>query len=172
MKTTIIRFKTSLLLCFTTAVLSACADYRFVFNERLIYSPIALLSDIKITDKALKNCVKEYIASQRITIASQLITLNCDHAGITELTGLGQFSALQGLKLSHNSIEDLTPLRSLDLLEQLYLDSNLLKNIEALSQLNALNTLDLRTNPNLSCAHIEDSLKQIHAEIALPSRCE
>jgi Leucine-rich repeat (LRR) protein len=153
-------------------ILGGCADYRFEINDRLVYSPTPLFGDFSIKDQALNDCVKQHINSQGITAASQMITLNCGHAGIKSLAGLEHFSALEGIKLSYNSISDLRPLAQFSHLKELYLDNNKLTHIKPLSALSKLEKLDLRGNPKLVCHQLENSLSRDRLEILLPSHCE
>ncbi len=159
-------------LTLTGIFLSGCADYRFEINDRLVYSPTPLFSDFLIRDKALNNCVKQHINTEGFTAAAQVITLNCGHAGISDLAGLERFSALEGIKLSHNTISNIRPLAQLSQLKELYLDNNQILDIGPLAVLTKLETVDLHGNPELDCAQLKHSLSTDELTITLPSHCE
>tara|TARA_B110000444_G_C18822162_1_gene588323 strand:- start:1488 stop:2000 length:513 start_codon:yes stop_codon:yes gene_type:complete len=162
---------------FSGAILSAiilvgCTEYSFKVNNRLVYSPAPLFSDFLIKDQALNECVKQHINTQRITAAAQMITLNCVHAGIQNLSGLEQFSGLQGIKLSHNAIKNISPLTKLSQLRELYLDHNQVSKIDLLTGLTRLKKLDLKSNPELICSQVKRLTNLETLIILTPFHCK
>ncbi|MEZ5567792.1 MAG: hypothetical protein R3E54_05530 [Halioglobus sp.] len=151
-------------------LLVACQGYDFTVNERVVYSPPPLFRDFALADEALRDCVMQLIADERITRVEQLVTLNCSHAGIESLDGLDVFSSLGSLRLSANRVRNLLALSALPELEQLYLDDNRVIDPVPLYSLEKLQTLDLSGNPGLQCPD-PGALQQV-AQLALPSHCD
>mgnify|MGYP001812460956 FL=1 len=132
-------------------LLAACESYDFKVNERVVYSPRPLFTDFEVSDPALGACLEQAIADGVITSAAQLKSLNCSHAGISDLSGLSTFTGLNSLKLSSNSVRNLVELGALTSLLDLYLVDNAVIDPVPLYQLPALQVLDLSGNPKLQC---------------------
>ena len=84
-------------------LLTACADYRFSVNERVVYNPDPLFRAYEIPDPQLRACVAGYIEREKISSAAELRELECPNAGIVRLQGLQVFVNLGYLDLSGNS---------------------------------------------------------------------
>ena len=108
------------------ALLAACESYDFTVNEKRVYTAKPLFSDFQVSDEALYNCLKQNILHLKITRAGELSSLNCAHAGISDLQGLARFSGLTQLKLSSNNIRNLSELLLMSSLKELYLDDNVI----------------------------------------------
>lgn len=150
-------------------LLAACENYDLKVNERVVYSPQPLFTDFEVADEALRECLEQAIADGIVTAASRLITLNCSHAGVSDLSGLATFTGLTNLKLSSNSVRNLVELESLTSLVDLYLDNNQVVDAVPLYQLPALQVLDLSGNPNLQCPSAAAFLRL--ESIKLPKHC-
>ena len=164
--------RTCLLLALSTLCISACSNYRWVLNDRVVYSPIPLLEAVELSDHALGKCINEHISRLGITNISQLEILDCNQYGIQSLDGINQFPALLALKLSHNKISDLKPLKALTELEELYLDNNQLTSIETLTELPRLKNLELQGNPGLSCRQLKTLKTRGSIRVEQPSHCK
>jgi Leucine-rich repeat (LRR) protein len=152
------------------AHLTACESYDFTVNEKRVYTVKPLFSDFQVSDEALHNCLKQNIVDFKITSAGDLNSLNCAHAGISDLQGLATFSGLIQLKLSSNNIRNLSDLSLMSSLEELYIDDNVIIDPVPLYQLSGLKLLDLSDNTQLQCPP-----KQAFAHLtslALPLHCE
>ena len=90
-------------------LLAACESYNFTVNEKLIYSPAPLFSQFQAPDTALQQCLEQAVVDGKVTSARELTTLNCSHAGVTDLEGLEVFTGIANLKLSANNIRDISP---------------------------------------------------------------
>ncbi len=158
---------------FMPLLLCSCAGYDITLNNRVIYTPPELISDLMISDQSLASCVRQTIEDQSITEVKQLKQLICTNAEISRLDGLEVFVALRRLKLSHNTLTNTNALAAFPKLEQLYLDNNKLSDLGALQQLKELQILDIRENDSLSCMAIE-ALKQENGAlvVTLPAQCE
>jgi hypothetical protein len=154
------------------AMVTACADYSFTVNDRVVYTPAELFKDYAIADPALRNCIDQTITDHSITAAAQLVELNCSHAGVQNLEGLQVFTGLRRLKLSSNAISDLSPLADLRELTDLELDENRVVNLGALRGLANLRHIDLSGNLELNCAELVvfDQIPDIGRE--LPTHCQ
>jgi Leucine-rich repeat (LRR) protein len=150
-------------------ILAACENYDVKINERVVYSPQPLFADFEVADEALRACLEQAIADDLVTAAPRLETLNCSHAGITDLTGLSTFTGLTSLKLSSNRVRNLVELGSLTSLVDLYLDGNQVVDPVPLYQLPALQVLDLSGNPNLQCPSTAGFLRL--EQVKLPRHC-
>ena len=150
-------------------LLTACENYDFKVNERVVYSPAPLFQDFDIPDEALRTCLEQAIVDNGIRAAGQLSTLNCSHAGIEALDGLATFTGIKLLKLSSNNIRNLVELGQLTLLDELYLDNNQVVDPVPLYQLPALRFVDLSGNPTLQCPR-GAALGRIES-VTLPSHC-
>ena len=135
-------------------LLSACADYQYTVNDKVVYTPAPLFAEYDIPDSALRECVKQHVRDGSMTAAGQLTELNCSHAGIGSLAGLEAFSGLQRLKLSNNAITDLASLADMTGLLELQLDGNQLRSLAALRGLSELSFLSLQGNPALNCQDV------------------
>ena len=143
----LVTFLSSLLL------LQACS-YSVSVNDNTVYTPMPLFTDFNITDTNLRHCVEQTIADNKVTSAKQLTKLNCSNAGITDLSGLERFSAVQELNLASNKLQTLAPLRKLTQLQIVILYDNQLTDISPLLLLLHLAELNLDKNPALPCRDV------------------
>ena len=139
------------IICLALLLVAACESYDFKVNEKLVYTAKPLFTDFDTPDRALYECLKQGIVDQKISTASQLSSLSCSHAGISDLQGLAIFTGLTKLKLSSNQIRNLAEITALTTLEELYLDNNKVVDPVPLYQLPALRLLDLSGNATLQC---------------------
>jgi Leucine-rich repeat (LRR) protein len=151
-------------------LLAACESYNFTVNEKLIYSPAPLFSQFKAPDTALQQCLEQAVIDGKVTSARELSTLNCSHAGVTNLDGLEVFTGIAKLKLSANNIRDISPIAALTILELLQLDNNGVIDTTPLLELPALLELDLAGNPELLCP-ADTSLMTLET-LSLPEHCQ
>lgn len=152
-----------------SALLSACENYDFKVNEKVVYSPTPLFTDFTTDDTALQSCLEQAITDQAVRAANQLEALNCSHAGIAKLEGLSVFTGIRILKLSSNEIRNLVDLGMISTLEIIHLDNNRVIDPVPLYQLNALRYLDLSGNPELQCPD-RGAFLQVET-LALPDHC-
>lgn len=150
-------------------LLTACGNYDFSVNDRVVYRPGPLFEDYQIPDKALRGCIEQSISNNSISAAAQLSSLDCSNTGVSSLVGLSTFTGIQELWLSYNTIVDLTELGSLSVLQTLYVDHNQVVDAVPLYQLPALFMVDLKVNPGLICP---DSVSLFRAKtVLLPKHC-
>ena len=152
--------------------LAACKNYQVSVNEREVYRPKALLTDINIPDHALANCIHQHIKDQRITELSELQALVCTHAGIVSVRGLNQFSALTALDLSDNQIRDLSGLEGLSKLTRLNLRNNRVAGGQTLFTLLNVEWLDLSGSPEIECRDIDQLRRFERLTVIAPKHCQ
>ncbi|MEJ2520273.1 MAG: hypothetical protein P8Y91_08020 [Desulfuromonadales bacterium] len=157
------------LACLALLTLAACGRYDVTVNDKVVYTPRPLFADFAVPDDALRACLEQAIDDGRITAASELSTLNCSHAGIESLEGLGTFTGISRLKLSSNRIRNLNELARLTVLEELFLDDNQVVDPVPLYELPALYRLDLSGNPGLQCP-ASGALLRVE-NLKLPAHC-
>lgn len=150
-------------------LLVGCENYDFTVNDRLIYGPSKLFFDFSVADPALDSCLRQGIADGNVDNPRQLRSLNCSDAGISDLTGLAQFPALEQLKFSNNEIRNLVELTQLPQLERIWLDNNRIVDPVPLSQLPLLALIDLSGNPTLQCP--KAGVLADVADLKLPKHC-
>ncbi len=148
---------------------AACATYDVTVNDALVYTPATPFDDYEVADAALAACLQQAMLDQKIKAAPELTRLNCSHAGISTLEGLGTFHALAQLKLSDNSIRNLMELQHLTALETLQLDNNRVVDPVPLQALRMLRTLDLSGNNALQCP--EPGTLPGVKQLELPEHC-
>lgn len=155
--------------CLFTLLVAGCGPYDVKVNERVVFSPRPLFSDFELADSALRTCVEQAITDGNVTAAPELETLDCSHAGITDLAGLGVFTGITRLKLSSNNIRNLVELSRLSLLQTLHLDDNAVVDPVPLFDLPALQELDLSGNTALQCP-ASSALLNV-SKLTLPGHC-
>lgn len=148
---------------------SACGEYDFKVNDRVVYTPAQLFTDFDIPDQGLSDCVQQTITDQVVTAASQLTDLVCTNAGISDLTGLSRFNSLLKIRLSNNEVRNLMELQAMVQLQELYLDNNQVIDPVPLYQLQLLRFIDLSKNPNLQCPR-QTGLSWV-GDVTLPAHC-
>lgn len=158
-----------LLACLALLSLTACSNYDFSINDKVVYTPLPLFTDFDVPDPALRECITDAINDNLVTSASQLSAVSCSQAGIQTLAGLATFTQLEQLTLSSNQIRDISDLGSLTVLQVLYLDNNQIVDAVALYQLPALRLVDLSDNPGLACPR-SGSLLRVES-VTLPRHC-
>jgi len=155
--------------CLLLLLPGACSNYDFTVNERVVYTPDPLFTDFEVPDQPLKECIRRAISANKVTIASELSSLECSSIGIESLAGLATFTEIEQLTLSSNQITDLSELSALTVLQVLYLDNNQVIDAVPLYQLPALTLVDLSANPGLRCP-ASGSLLRV-ATVVLPRHC-
>lgn len=130
---------------------SGCQQYDVTVNERVVYTPRPLLTDIRARDPALRRCLQDAIENQRISSPAALEALDCPSAGVASVQGLGQFPGLRRLNLAHNALRQVEELGMLESLTELSLENNRIEDAAPLYPLKQLAVLNLRGNPALRC---------------------
>ena len=149
--------------------LAACNSYDVTVNERRVFNTEPLFTGFEIPDEALRTCVTDTIASQRISSAAQLKELDCRDRGISDLSGIGTFTGLETLRLSNNNIRSIAALQPLSSVQELYLDHNQVIDPVPLYDLMSLRVLDINRNSDLKCPSSVSLLRA--QEVSLPRHC-
>lgn len=107
---------------------------------------------VSFKDPKLKKCVQEQLfgpgKDDPVTKeqAKQVTRISCAGRGITDATGLEDFTNLIQLDLTANSITDAAPFQKISALQTLRLEGNRIKTLD-LSRMKALIFLDASNNP-------------------------
>ena len=149
--------------------LVACQGYDVKINDKVVYSPPALLSDFPIEDSALRTCLEQAVIDASITDLEQLTALNCSHAGIASLSGLGEFYNLQLLKLDSNNIQNLVELSRLTALQAIDLSNNRVVDPAPLYSLGVLAEVKLEGNASLQCPKPDGFNERV--VVTVPEHC-
>ncbi|MEQ9462286.1 MAG: hypothetical protein RJQ10_01375 [Haliea sp.] len=149
--------------------LGACQQYDVSVNERVVYSPRPLLTDFRIPDPGLRDCITRAINDNKISSIGQLQELQCSGANVRSLEGLERFSSLSQLDLAGNAIADIGALRVLLELRTLILDDNRIEDASALYRLPELVVLSLAGNTGMSCPG-QGQLQSLQ-RLTLPRHC-
>ena len=155
--------------CLSLLLSVACSNYDYTFNDRVVYTPEPLFTDFDVPDNALRECIKQAINDNKVTVASQLSSIACTDAGIETLAGLATFTEIEQLTLSSNNIRDISEIEALTVLQFLYLDNNKVVDPVPLYELPALSLVDLSANPELRCPGSASLLRV--ATVTLPRHC-
>lgn len=147
-----------------------CQNYDVTINDTQVYGPKRLFTDFDVDDPALRECLQQQIADQRISGPLELEILNCSSAGIQSLQGLGLFAALKQVKFSDNGIRNLVELGQLAQLEVVVLDNNDIVDPVPLDQLGELRVLELSGNAKIQCPG-QDRFAAV-AQLTLPEHCQ
>jgi Leucine-rich repeat (LRR) protein len=154
----------------TAVLLTACADYDVRINDNVIYTPPKLLTNMRVADTALNDCLQQTVKDQKITAIEQLTTFACTNAGVETLVGLERFYKLEVLIMNDNSISDLSLLNELSALKTVAFANNKITDVSRLSDLNYLQKVNLAGNADLDCA-TSKVLVEIVGELSLPEHC-
>lgn len=149
--------------------IAGCQNYDVTINDTQVYGPKRLFTDFDVDDPALRECLQQQIADQRISGPLELEILNCSSAGIQSLQGLGLFAALKQVKFSDNGIRNLVEMGQLAQLEVVVLDNNDIVDPVPLDQLSELRVLELSGNAKLQCPR-QDRFAAV-AQLTLPEHC-
>ncbi|WP_146003555.1 hypothetical protein [Kineobactrum sediminis] len=163
----VFRLAASLLVLLT---INGCQQYDVSFNERVVYSPRPLLDDFTVDDPGLRRCLERAINDRKISSVGELQRLECQGAGIRDITGLGRFSSLSHVDLSDNAISGVEELGVMLELRTLILENNRIEDATRLYNLPVLAVLNLRGNPGLRCPAPEQ-LQQLE-KVTLPRHCQ
>lgn len=106
---------------------------------------------ITVNDAALLECINDKLGqgtTDAVTEAQAagLTSLNCQHAGVSDLTGMEYLTGLEHLDLLDNDIVDVTPLKDLTSLTWLKLVANKVADVTPLKDLTSLTRLTLNGN--------------------------
>ncbi|BFM06430.1 hypothetical protein [Halioxenophilus aromaticivorans] len=154
-----------------TIALAGCQDYRVSLNDRPVYQPPGMVRDIQAQDPALNACIAQWISDQNITQHRQLNALNCSHAGISDITGLNQFTGLQQVNLADNQIQSIEGLLGLSQITRLDLSGNNLTQLQTLLNLPRLEWVDLRGNKGVRCDEVGQMTAGGDVEVEAPNHC-
>jgi Leucine-rich repeat (LRR) protein len=100
------------------------------------------VEEVEISDPYLQTCIDNY----NITYVFELQTLVCNYLGISDLTGLENFTELVHLELDNNFISDISEFSQISKLTELHLRNNSITDISPIAVHTNLSILDLEGN--------------------------
>ncbi len=105
----------------------------------------------EVPDLALRACLQTQATNDGLT-DTQGFTLfeACYNGGVTDLTGMENFSRIVHLDLRLNPITDLSPLNNIRTVQVLYLNDTNITSFDALTNLDLLRTIEARNIPGLT----------------------
>lgn len=159
--------------CFVSLI-AGCKNYSVSINNNLVYTPASTFKEFVIADANLRACVEQTILDNHITKAEDLKQLNCSHAGISSLSGLEKFYAIEQLNLAENSLQSIAPIANISTLKILILRKNNLTSAEPLLHLLALQEVDISENEKLACGDLKQLATNFqHGKLKLvpPKQC-
>jgi|GEM_PF-1858565 len=105
----------------------------------------------EVPDLALRACLQTQATNDGLT-DTQGFTLfeTCYNGGVTDLSGMENFSRIVHLDLRLNPITDLSPLNNIRTVQVLYLNNTNITSFDALTNLDLLRTIEARNIPGLT----------------------
>ncbi|MGA9573570.1 MAG: hypothetical protein WBS20_06450, partial [Lysobacterales bacterium] len=105
----------------------------------------------EVPDVNLRNCLQERADLDGWTDTFSFGGyLSCEARGVTDLSGMENFSRLVEFDLDSNPVSDLTPLNSIYTLQKLYMSATNVTSFDALTNLTRLRTVIATYNPGLT----------------------
>ena len=156
----------------TASLLTSCQHYEVSVNDRLIYQPPSLYTNVEVDDDSLKQCLYDIIKQERLTKAEQLEALQCPAGNIGSLQGIATFGKIRQLSIKDNRLVNISDLADLTELTHADLRNNALRDVAVLSKLIVLKELDLRGNSTLDCDSATALKGKPELTLRLPQHCE
>ena len=155
----------------SVSLLTSCQRYEVSVNDRLIYQPPSLYTNVIVDDDSLEQCLYDIIKQQRLTKAEQLEKLHCPAGSILSLQGIATFSKIRQLVIKDHRLTNINDIAHLTALTHADLRNNALHDATALTKLAALKELDLRGNDALDCSSTTALRDKADLTLHLPLHC-
>ena len=161
-----------LLILLLAPLLAACAGYRVVLNDNILYSPSGVpVTPSLLTDANLQGCLNQLLNRTGNDDPESVTLLACPSAGVQSLSGIGALANLEQLELSDNTISDLSPLQNLRSLRVLSIPNNRISNINTLLALPLLRFVALQGNNAINCRQLDELEAKIGNTLNRPASC-
>ena len=165
--------KNKFLIGFLCILFASCSNPIVVsINQQTIYDPGDRIRDLEVLDADLQGCINLALQQQDVNSSSELSTLSCANAEISELEKISFLPNLRFLDLGDNKITNITPLEELRLLGGLNLRNNLISDIGPLFNMPNLSSVNLEGNNGISCTDLVLLRNRFGENINLPNICE
>jgi len=122
--------------------------------------PTGALLTVNSSDNNLNNCIQSLAIQNNWQYAEDVTgVLDCSYRGINSVSGLEQYTNLEGINLSNNNISDLVLFQTFTKIKSIDLSYNNLGKqnptlISSLIGLSSLTSLALAGNPQFSCTDL------------------
>lgn len=146
-------------------------QFAVTVNSQTVYSPRPAATGVQMADSDLQGCINLALRQPNAPQPADLQSLSCANAGISDLRGLENFTALRFLDLAGNRISDLTPLNRLPVLSGLNLPDNPLRDIAALLTMNSLTVVNLSGTEQIPCDQLDALESRLGPSLSTPERC-
>ena len=155
-----------------TILLMNCSNPIVVsINQQTVYDPDGRIRHKEVLDADLQGCINLALQQQEIRSSSELSTLSCANAQISDLERISFLGNLRFLDLGDNNITNITPLEQLPLLGGLNLRNNQIKDIGPLFNMPNLSSVNLEGNNGIACADLSLLSSRFGGNINLPTEC-
>jgi len=105
----------------------------------------------EVPDLALRACLQTQATNDGLTDTQGFALFDaCYNGGVTDLSGMENFSRIVHLDLRLNPITDLSPLNNIRTLQVLFLNNTSITSFDALTNLNLLRKIEARNIPGLT----------------------
>lgn len=145
--------------------------YTVTFNDKVLYTPNAILREGLLRDAGLQACLNQALESGEQQDPLAVTLLACPGVGVESLAGIEALVALEQLELSDNNITNLSPLLNLKNLRVLNLRNNAVGDIRALENLPILRFVSLEGNDRIPCRQLEALEQRLGDTLNRPLRC-
>ena len=156
---------------YTLLVISCSSPIVVSINQQTIYDPDGRIKREEVVDADLQGCINLAVQQQDMSSSSELSTLSCANAQISNLERISFLTNLRFLDLGDNNITNITPLEELPLLGGLNLRNNQIQDIGPLLNMPNLSSVNLVGNDQISCADLRLLRNRFGASINLPTVC-
>ena len=164
--------KNTFLKCFCTMLFISCSSPIVVsINQQTVYDPDGRIRQEEVLDADLQGCINLALQQQEIRSSSELSTLSCANAQISDLDKISFLDNLRFLDLGDNNITNITPLEELPLLGGLNLRNNQIKDIGPLFNMPNLSSVNLEGNNGIACDDLSLLSSRFGENINLPTEC-
>jgi hypothetical protein len=156
---------------FPLLLLAACQPYTLVFNDNVVYSPIASIREGPLRDPGLQACLNQALEANGLQDPATVTLLACPGAGVENLAGIEVLTNLEQLELSDNSITNLSPLVNLKKLRVLNLRNNAVGDLRPLDTLPILRFVSLEGNEGIPCRQLDELGEKLGNTLSRPLNC-
>ena len=155
----------------TILLLNCSSPIVVSINQQTVYDPDGRIRQEEVLDADLQGCINLALQQQEIRSSSELSTLSCANAQISDLDRISFLGNLRFLDLGDNNITNITPLEELPLLGGLNLRNNQIKDIGPLFNMPNLSSVNLEGNNGIACADLSLLNSRFGENINLPTQC-
>jgi Leucine-rich repeat (LRR) protein len=125
---------------------SVTIEYQYLLESDFITEDPKLFADYQVTDSALQSCIDTHAKDNGFTYIHELSDLACFDGGVSDLSGLENFTSLKRLQIIDSTISNLEALSVLNSLNLLAISGGTVSNLSPIANLLNLSSLNLQVN--------------------------